>query len=79
MTDKTMALGVHSRESTRVKGDVDETTKVVTLDLRQHPNPAKIIAIPKPLAAPLVNLALHRTDLMRAHQCLVELQSNYPV
>jgi hypothetical protein len=79
MTDKTMALGVHSRDSTRVTPSVDETTKNVQLDLRQHPNPAKAIAIPEHLAAPLVNLALHRTDLSRAHECLVELQSNYPV
>jgi hypothetical protein len=79
MTDKTMALGVHSRDGTRVTPSVDETTKTVELDLRQHPNPAKAIAIPDHLAAPLVNLSLHQTDLLRAHECLVELQSNYPV
>jgi hypothetical protein len=72
MADNTMSLTIHARPGTRATITVDEATKQITLDLNHHPNPAKAIAIPDPLAAPLVNLALHRTDLRRAREFLDE-------
>jgi hypothetical protein len=72
MTDNTMSLTIHARPGTRAVIDVDEATKRIGIDLQHHPNPAKAIAIPAQLAAPLVNLALHRTDLNRAREFLDE-------
>jgi hypothetical protein len=65
-----MSLTIHAAPGTRAEFIVDESTKSITLDLKHHPSPAKVIAIPEPLAAPLVNLALHRIDLWRAREFL---------
>ncbi len=75
MTDNTMSLTMHLRPGTRVAIAVDETTKRIGIDLRHHPNPEKAVAIPEPLAGPLVNLALHRTDLRRAREFLDEFEN----
>lgn len=72
MIDNTMALIIYAAPGTRAEFIVDEATKSITLDLKHHPSPAKVIAIPEPLAAPLLNLALHRTDLSRARKFLDE-------
>jgi hypothetical protein len=72
MDDNTMSLTIYAAPGTRAEFIVDEATKRITLDLKHHPKPAQAIAIPEPLAAPLVNLALHRTDLWRAREFLDE-------
>jgi hypothetical protein len=72
MADNTMSLTIYAAPGTRAEFIVDGATKEITLDLKHHPKPAQAIAIPEPLAAPLVNLALHRTDLWRAREFLDE-------
>lgn len=74
MTANTMTLSIHMRPGSSAVITVDETNKRITHDITHHPNPAKVIAIPDDLAAPFVNLALHRTDLQRAHAFLDEIQ-----
>lgn len=51
---------------------MDEATKAITMDIKGPPSLRRIIEIPADLAAPYVNLFLHKVDLNRAREFLVE-------
>ena len=72
MTDNTMCLTLHMREGTDAAITVDEATKSITMGIKVAGSFQSIVAIPADLAAPYVNLFLHKTDLYRARAYLVE-------
>jgi hypothetical protein len=69
-TASTMSFTLHTQEGTQATIRLEAAGDAVTM---AAPSLRRIIAIPAGLAAPYVNLFLHRTDLYRARGFLVEI------
>jgi hypothetical protein len=71
MTANTMTLNVHFREGTSATFNVVGSN--ITQNFTHDPDAAKGVAVPDTFAGPLVNLALHKIDLIRAKRFLEEI------